>query len=59
MITLDKYETQTFTNEQEEAINNLNDAIVKHFEVLGVNPDFTEDVWECIDQIVTEQIFNN
>ena len=29
MITLHKYETQTFTDEQEQAISELNDAIAK------------------------------
>ena len=59
MIALVKYETQTFTEEQEQAINKRNDAIAEHFIVMGIDPDFTENVWELVDKIVTEQILNN
>lgn len=59
MITLDKYETQTFTKKQEQSINNLNNAIAEHFMAMGVDPDFTENVWELVDKIITEQILDN
>lgn len=59
MITLKDYETQTFTKEQEDAINVLNGAIEDHFRVMGVDPTYTNIVWECIDQIITEQILTN
>ena len=59
MITLHKYETQTFTDEQEQAISELNDAIAKHFDVMGCNVDLTEDVWNYIDGLITHEILND
>lgn len=55
-MNITKYDTQDFTDEQENAINELNDSIVKHFKVMGVDPEFTEDVWNCIDEIIRSNL---
>ena len=59
MITLQDYETHTFNKDQEDAINMLNDAIVTHFQVMGIDPEYTEDVWNYIDTLITEEILTN
>ena len=58
MITLNDYENQNFTKEQEQAINYLHEALNKHFVAMGSDLD-AEDVWDYIDQLITEQILNN
>lgn len=56
MISLHNYETQTFTKKQEQAINRLHNAIEHHFEVMGIDTNYTNNVWEYIDGVITEQI---
>lgn len=55
-MKLQDYDNQTFTDEQERAINTLNDAIVEHFEVMGVDPEYTDNVWEKIDEIIRQEL---
>lgn len=55
-MNVQKYDDHEFTDEQEEAINTLNNAIVKHFQVMKVDPEYTENVWEKIDEIIRQEL---
>lgn len=64
MITLKRYETQSFTQAEEEAVNVFHDNLIEFFKVMGFEDETidyaTEDLYNFLDPNMAKYIkFNN
>ncbi len=64
MITLSRYNSQSFTQAEEEAVNALHDNLTEFFKVMGFEDETidhaTEDLYNFLDPNMAKYIkFNN